>query len=320
MNQTVQLLKALAEPTRLRIVALCRGGGDLAVSEFVRILGQSQPRVSRHLKLLTEAGALARIPEGSWVFYRINTDAATNGIVNALIDNIPSDDITFQRDRERLAAVKRERDDEADGFFSAHAREWRKIRDLHIDQAEVNKTLERFFGEKKDAAFLDIGTGTGDMLTYFAGRIGRGEGVDLSRDMLSFARASLEADGLSHCHVRQGDLYSLPYDSGTFDIVLIHQVLHYIDDVSGALLEASRMLAPGGRLLIADFAPHEVEDLRRTYQHRRLGFADFEFDAALAQAGLVLDSVEHLQGEPLTVAIWAARKPEQQSQQKVRLV
>jgi len=315
MNQTVQLLKALAEPTRLRIVALCRTGGDLAVSEFVRILGQSQPRVSRHLKLLTEAGALARIPEGSWVFYRIDDTGKAMAIVNALIDNIPADDITFQRDRERLAAVKRERAQSADAFFSANARIWREIRDMHVDQNEVNTALLRLFGDQPMGVFLDIGTGTGDMLTLFASRIERGEGVDMSRDMLAVARAALETEGHAHCRVRQGDLYSLPYDGAEFDTVLIHQVLHYVDDVSGAIVEAGRMLAPGGRLLIADFAPHEVEELRTTYQHRRLGFADFEFDAAFAEAGLQLETIEHLKGDPLTVVIWAARKPHDKSEQ-----
>ncbi len=309
MNQTIQLLKALAEPTRLRIVALCRAGGDLAVSEFVRILGQSQPRVSRHLKLLTEAGALARIPEGSWVFYRIDDSGSAAAIVAALIDNIPADDIIFQRDRERLTAVKRERADAADAFFSANAKEWSNIRRLHIDQKEVNACLERLVGDQPMGAFLDIGTGTGDMLSLFADRIERGEGIDQSRDMLAVARSTLENDGLAHCRVRQGDLYSLPYDGAEFDTVLIHQVLHYVDDVAGALAEASRVLAPGGRLLIADFAPHEVEDLRTTYQHRRLGFADFEFDAALADAGLSIDKIEHLRGNPLTVVVWSAIKP-----------
>lgn len=308
MNQTVQLLKALAEPTRLRIVALCRAGGDLAVSEFVRILGQSQPRVSRHLKLLTEAGALARIPEGSWVFYRINDAGPSLGVVNALIDNIPEDDITFQRDRERLAAVKREHAEAAEAFFSANARVWGEIRDMHIDQKEVNKALERLFGDQPRTALLDIGTGTGDMLSLFARRIERGEGIDMSRDMLAVARATLEAEGLSHCRVRQGDLYSLPYEGGEFDTVLIHQVLHYVDDVTAAIIEAARMLSPGGRLLIADFAPHEVEELRSSYQHRRLGFADFDFDSAFADAGLKLDSIEHLKGDPLTVVIWSAHK------------
>lgn len=308
MNQTVLLLKALAEPTRLRIVALCRAGGDLAVSEFVRILGQSQPRVSRHLKLLTEAGALARIPEGSWVFYRIDSTGKAHGILSALIDNIPDDDITFQRDRERLAAVKRERAEAADAFFSANARVWGEIRDMHVDQKEVNKTLERLFGSNPRKALLDIGTGTGDMLGLFADRVERGEGIDMSRDMLAVARSTLEADGLAHCRVRQGDLYSLPYDNAEFDTVLFHQVLHYVDDVTAAIVEAGRMLSPGGRMLIADFAPHDEEDLRRTYQHRRLGFADFEFDAAFAEAGLKLDDIEHLKGNPLTVVIWSAHK------------
>ncbi len=309
MNQTVQLLKALAEPTRLRIVALCRTGGDLAVSEFVRILGQSQPRVSRHLKLLTEAGALARIPEGSWVFYRIDDTGSVAKIVAGLIDSMPNDDITFQRDRERLAAVKRERAEAADAFFSANAREWGKIRRMHVDQKEVNACLERLVGDRPLGAFLDIGTGTGDMLALFADRIERGEGVDQSRDMLAVARATLEQEGLNHCRVRQGDLYSLPYENGEFDTVMIHQVLHYVDDVAGAIAEAARVLAPGGRLLIADFAPHEVEDLRKTYQHRRLGFADFEFDTAFTEARLNLDQIEHLSGDPLTVVVWSANKP-----------
>jgi len=315
MNQTVQLLKALAEPTRLRIVALCRAGGDLAVSEFVRILGQSQPRVSRHLKLLTEAGALARIPEGSWVFYRIDDAGKAAPIVNALIDNIPADDTTFQRDRERLATVKRERTEAADAFFSANARVWGEIRDMHVDQNEVNTALSRLFGDRPMGALLDIGTGTGDMLTLFAERIERGEGIDMSRDMLAVARTTLENEGHAHCRVRQGDLYSLPYDAAEFDTVLIHQVLHYVDDVTAAIVEAARMLVPGGRLLIADFAPHEVEELRTTYQHRRLGFADFEFDTAFAEAGLQLDTVEHLKGDPLTVVIWAAHKPQEKPEQ-----
>lgn len=309
MERTVLLLKALAEPTRLRVVALCRLGGDLTVSEFVRILGQSQPRVSRHLRLLTEAGALQRIPEGNWVFYRIKESGPAREIVDALITNVPSDDTTLSRDRDRLTTVKRERAQAAEAYFSANAGAWGEIRAMHVDQAEVNATLQTQIGEGPIGSLLDIGTGTGEMLKVFAGRIGRGEGVDQSREMLAVARASLEAEGLTNCHVRHGDLYSLPYEDASFDVVILHQVLHYIDDIAGALTEAGRVLAPGGRLAIADFAPHDIEELRAQHQHRRLGFAANDLDAGLERAGLVVKDITHLAGEPLTVSIWLAQKP-----------
>lgn len=311
MERTVQVLKALAEPTRLRIVALCRAGGDLAVSEFVRILGQSQPRVSRHLKLLTDAGVLIRIPEGSWVFYRLNADGWASVAVEALINSMPDDETTLLRDRERLGAVKAERAQAADAYFSANAESWNDLRAMHIDQSEVNATLLGVIGDTDVDGLLDIGTGTGEMLKLFADRIHRGEGVDLSRDMLGVARSALEAAGLAHCHVRQGDLYSLPYDDASFDVVIAHQVLHYVDDVAGALIEATRVLVPGGRMIIVDFARHEIEDLRTQHQHRRLGFNDTDLDASFARAGLKREHLQHLGGEPLTVAIWSARKPMQ---------
>jgi len=314
MDRTILLLKALAEPTRLRIVALCKTGGDLAVSEFVRILGQSQPRVSRHLKLLTDAGALIRIPEGSWVFYRISAEGAVNSIVDALIADIPSDDVTLSRDRERLAVVKKERADAADNYFGENAAIWNQIRAMHIDQRDVNAALEQIVQGKPKQTFLDIGTGTGEMLLHFADQIDQGEGIDASREMLAVARASLEAASANHCHVRQGDLYSLPYDANAFDIILIHQVLHYVDDLKGAIAEAARVLRPGGTLLIADFAPHAVEELRTAHQHRRLGFADQDIAVELRGASLSIHQVTHLAGDPLTVSIWAASKPEQPTQ------
>ena len=311
MERTVQVLKALAEPTRLRIVSLCLAGGDLAVSEFVRILGQSQPRVSRHLKLLTDAGVLTRIPEGSWVFYRISADGWASVAVESLVKSMPDDETTLSRDRERLAAVKTERAQAADAYFSANAESWNELRAMHIDQAEVNAALLKVFGDTDVDGLLDIGTGTGEMLKLFAGHIRRGEGVDLSRDMLGVARSSLEAAGLTHCHVRQGDLYSLPYEDASFDVVVVHQVLHYVDDVASALIEASRVLAPDGRMIIADFARHEVEDLRTQQQHRRLGFNDTDLDTSFERAGLHREQLHHLGGKPLTVAIWLALKPEE---------
>lgn len=311
MDRTVQLLKALAEPTRLRIVALCRGGGDLVVSEFVRILGQSQPRVSRHLRLLTDAGALDRIPEGSWVFYRLSQNSVAQKIIDAALADIPSNDTTLARDRDRLAAVKNERAESADAYFSANAHKWGELRALHIDQGEVNAAIQSLINEQNGGRFLDIGTGTGEMLHTFAAHFEHCEGIDLSHDMLNVARASLEAGGFSNCHVRHGDLYSLPYEENSFDMILIHQVLHYVDDVAGAIQEAARLLRPGGQLFIADFAPHDVEELRESHQHRRLGFADEDLSAILQGLALTVTNVIHLKGEPLTVSIWHSERAQQ---------
>lgn len=309
MDQTVKLLKALADPTRLRIMAMCRAGGDLTVSEIVRILGQSQPRVSRHLKLLTDAGALDRIPEGSWVFYRLGKSGGVTTIVDALLENIPSEDSTKLRDQERLERVKADRNDAAAKYFSENAVAWNSLRALHVDQEKVNAEIAALSLQQPIRRLLDLGTGTGEMLRLFAPHIELGEGVDLSRDMLAVARAQLEEQGLDHCKVRQCDLYALPFPDQSFDAIIVHQVLHFVDDVQGAIDEASRVLTDGGQMLIADFARHEIEDLRTAHQHRRLGFADSDLGDIFKSADLETLSVRHLAGTPLTVTIWHIRKP-----------
>lgn len=309
MDQTVKLLKALADPTRLRIMAMCRAGGDLTVSEIVRILGQSQPRVSRHLKLLTDAGALDRIPEGSWVFYRLGKSGGVTTIVDALLENIPSEDSTKLRDQERLERVKADRNDAAAKYFSENAFAWNSLRALHVDQEKVNAEIAALALQQPIRRLLDLGTGTGEMLRLFAPHIELGEGVDLSRDMLAVARAQLEEEGLDHCKVRQCDLYALPFPDQSFDAIIVHQVLHFVDDVQGAIDEASRVLSDGGQMLIADFARHEIEDLRTAHQHRRLGFADSDLGDIFKSADLETLSIRHLAGTPLTVTIWHVRKP-----------
>lgn len=308
MDHTIKLLKSLADPTRLRIMSMFRHGGDLTVSEIVRILGQSQPRVSRHLKLLTDASALDRIPEGSWVFYRLGKQDGVMSVIDALLNNIPSDDSTLQRDQERLERVKSDRDQAAAKYFSDNAVAWNSLRALHVDQEKVNAAIASLAISLPIHRLLDLGTGTGEMLHLFAPHIEMGEGIDLSRDMLAVARSKLEEDNLEHCRVRQGDLYALPFPDNTFDTIVVHQVLHFIDDVPGALNEAARVLVDGGQMLIADFAPHDIEDLRTSHQHRRLGFAENDFDETLKKSQLDVLTVQHLEGAPLTVTIWQARK------------
>ncbi|NQV47111.1 MAG: metalloregulator ArsR/SmtB family transcription factor [Rhodospirillaceae bacterium] len=305
-------LRALAEPTRLRLLALC-SSGDLTVSELVSILGQSQPRVSRHLKLLSEAGLLERIREGSWVFYRLAQDSVGAVLGGHLTKLLPDDDETLIRDLQRLVEVKQLRERAAADYFSRNAEAWDNVRSLHVDDSEVERSMLALMGagdgEERDIGdLLDIGTGTARMLELFGPRIRRGEGIDLSHDMLAVARANLDSAGITHCSVRQADMYQMPFQAETFDAVTIHQVLHFLDRPGQAIAEAAKVLKPGGRMLVVDFAPHELESLRAEHAHRRLGFEDTEVDKWCAAADLKTINTEHLPGDPLTVTIWLARK------------
>lgn len=301
-------LRAAAEPTRLRLLALC-AEGELTVSELTQILGQSQPRVSRHLKLLCEAGLLERVPEGTWAFYRVGDRLAGAPLVRALANLLPASDATLARDAERLAAVKRNRADAAERYFSENAAQWSAIRSLHVDEAQVEATVLKLLGDGQPIDdLLDIGTGTGRLLEILAPRVKRGLGVDTSRDMLSVARSNLERAGIKHCQVRQADMYALPLGSGSVDAAVIHQVLHFADEPQKAIQEAARVLKPGARLVIVDFAPHDLEDLRARHAHRRLGFADAELRHWCTAAGLDLDPVTALPGHPLTVHVWRGVK------------
>jgi len=306
LDDVLTALRAAAEPTRLRLLALC-AEGELTVSEVMHILGQSQPRVSRHLRLLTEAGLLERFREGSWVFHRLARDAE---IAARLIELLPPGDAQLALDRERLREVRARRAEAAAGYFSRNAPQWRELRRLYVTEHEVERVILSLLPEDGVESLIDIGTGTGRMLEVFGGKAARAEGIDLSRDMLAVARANLEKAGLNHCAVRQADLYQLPFDGHAFDAAIVHQVLHYLDDPGRAIQEAARVLRPGGRVVIADFAPHDREDLREQHAHRRLGFADDEVDAWLRGAGLKTRYIEHLPGDPLTVTVWMATMAE----------
>lgn len=309
IDTVLTALKAAADPTRLRLLALCLHD-ELTVSELVQILGQSQPRVSRHLKLLTDAGLLERFREGSWVFHRLADGGASNGLAGDLASLLPQADETLLQDRHRLAAVKQARSDEAALYFRDNAAGWDRLRSLHVDEAEVEKRVLSLLPESGIGDLLDLGTGTGRMLELLAGRIRRGQGLDLSHDMLTVARANLERAGLDHCQVRQGDIYRLPFADGSFDAITIHQVLHFLDQPATALAEAARVLRPGGHLLLVDFAPHQLEELRAEHNHRRLGFADKDVEAWLQAAHLQQLRTEVLPGNPLTVTVWLAACPE----------
>lgn len=301
-------LRAAAEPTRLRLLALC-AHAELTVSELVQILGQSQPRVSRHLKLLCEAGLLDRFREGTWAFYRLSERGRCTELAQALIDLIPPDDEDLALDLKRLSTVKKANADRASEYFSRNAPEWDKIRGLHIAEAEVEAALLALFPQSGVGDLLDVGTGTGRMLELLSPRVARGVGVDLSREMLTVARANLQNSDVRNCQVRQGDMYQLPFNGNSFDAAVIHQVLHFAEDPAEVVAEAARALRPGGRLVVIDFAPHELEVLRSEHAHRRLGFRDEDVARWFEDAGLAADKTTRLEGEPLTVCLWQGRRP-----------
>ncbi len=308
MDHLLSCLRAAAEPTRLRLLALC-AEGDMTVTDLTQILGQSQPRVSRHLKLLCDAGMLDRFREGSWVFYRLaNDNSFAGGIARQLIALIPADDAPVALDRRRLGEIKAARGAAADQYFRANAARWDQIRSLHVDEREIERALLAAFPDHA-GDLLDIGTGSGSILRLLADRCDRGIGIDQSREMLAVARANLEAAGCRHCHVRHGDMYRLEMPEASFDAVTIHQVLHYADDPAAVVAEAARVLRPGGILLIVDFAPHELESLRADHAHRRLGFSDRELSDWCEEAGLVSGGATHFDGDPLSVTVWTASHP-----------
>src|SRR5512143_1183866 len=304
-------LKAAGEETRLRVLALL-AEAELTVSDLTDILRQSQPRISRHLKLLAEAGLVERFREGTWAFFRLAEHGGGADVARALIEHLNPSDQTIARDRQRLASVRQARAAAAQAYFRAHAAEWDRIRKLHVADEAVEEAIRAALAEKPFRSLLDLGTGTGRMLEMFGPAIERGLGLDLSLDMLLLARDRLERAGLRHCSVRQGDLYDLPIAADSFDVVILHQVLHFLDDGARAIREAARVLRPGGRLLVVDFAPHEQELLREQYAHRRLGFAPETVTQWMTSSGLEPVLHKSLTPEPgsdgkIAVSLWLAR-------------
>ncbi|HJN24779.1 MAG TPA: metalloregulator ArsR/SmtB family transcription factor [Rhodospirillales bacterium] len=307
INSLLMALRAVAEPTRLRLLALC-AQGELTVSELVGILGQSQPRVSRHLKLLTEAGLLERIREGSWVFHRLVQGGESENLARRLNEMLPIEDETLSRDRERLLLVKRERERAASDYFKGNADSWDRLRSLHVDDSVVERVLLNMLDGRRVDDLLDVGTGTGRMLELFSPLIGHGEGIDLSREMLSVARANLQRAEVSNCAVRQADIFQIPFGAASYDVVTIHQVLHFLDRPGLAVSEAVRTLRPEGLMLLVDFAPHELESLRDEHKHWRLGFDDEEVASWFLSNNMDLLKTEKLVGDPLTVTVWLGQK------------
>ena len=305
------IFAALADPTRLRILMLLRAM-ELSVGELAQVLGQSQPRVSRHVRILIDAGLAERRKEGSWVFLSLGPRPRTEPLFQ-LVERwteLDGSDPWFAADSARLAAVRSDRAVAAERYFAIHAGEWDALRSLHVAETEVEAAIRRALGEAEVGRLVDIGTGTGRMIELFGPAAERATGIDRSPEMLRLARVKLAEAGLDNVELRQGDMYALALPAGAADTVILHQVLHYAQNPAAAVAEAARLLAVGGRLLIVDFAPHELEELRTRDAHVRLGFADEAMLRHLEEAGLDGRVVEHLEGGELTVTIWLGERGE----------
>ena len=303
------VLKALAESTRLRIVLLL-AERELPVKDLTTILGQSQPRISRHLKLLYEAGVIERYREGSWENFRL----AESNWIGGVLTGFDRSDAEHGRDLDRLGLLRAEQATQAQAYFERNAGDWDRLRSLYVDEQAVDSAISNAVGSEDIGLLIDLGTGTGRVLELLAGRYQRALGIDINKSMLNYARARLDQQRDGHAQVRHGDLYNLSMDDACADLVVMHQVLHYLSDPAAAIREAGRILQPGGRLLVVDFAPHDLDFLREEFAHQRLGFGEDQMAGWLREAQMQTLAMETLGpsgarlSERLTVALWTAQK------------
>jgi ubiquinone/menaquinone biosynthesis C-methylase UbiE len=308
MESLLKALKAVAEPTRIRLLAIL-ADGEYNVTELTSILSQSQPRVSRHLKLMVDAGLIERHKEGNWVLFRL----ARGDLAADILKHVAGADPMIVRDRERLAAIKAKRREAAEAYFSKVASSWSAVRSLHIDEKAVEVALGTLIGDTPVGRLVDLGTGTGRMLELFAPNASEAVGIDANREMLALARVAIERKGLANAQVRLADVTALPLPDRASDLVIVHQVLHFLDNPFEAISEARRVLAPKGRLVVVDLGPHEREFLREEHAHRRLGIGHDAMQRWLDRAGLELlrhETLPATDADGLDVNLWMARRPE----------
>lgn len=306
-EQIVGVLKAAGETTRLRLLALL-AEGELSVKDITDIVGQSQPRVSRHLKLLADAGLVSRHAEGAWAYYRLADRGELGDVARWLAGQIDASDPLLIEDRHALENVRLAHESAAAAYFASVAESWDRLRGLHVPEAAVEQRILDVVGPEQLDLVLDLGTGTGRMLDLLSPRYARGLGIDSSREMLGVARAKLTAAKLTHAQVRLGDINALDPGNGPADLIIFHQVLHYFDDPGRIILQAEQLLGPGGRMLIVDFAPHRLEFLRDEQAHRRLGISDEQMigwaDGANLKSTCAQQFPSTNEKEGLTVCLW----------------
>ena len=312
--QIETIIKSLADPTRLRIMRLL-AAMELAVGELAQVLEQSQPRVSRHVGILCDAGLAERRREGSWVFLHTPSISEDNALLDAIIHLLATaerEDAGFARqcleDRRQLAAIRAAREETAQAYFTRHAGEWDELRQLHSSDAQVEKALVEALADANLGNLLDIGTGTGRIAELLAENASKVTALDKSLEMLKLARAKLQHFPAGKAELVPGDFTDLPFAEAQFDTVVLHQVLHFAQEPELVLQEAARVTRPGGRIAIVDFAAHNHEELRTRYAHARLGFADNQIKQMLRDAGYIAKVPVALEGGELVVKIWIGQR------------
>jgi ubiquinone/menaquinone biosynthesis C-methylase UbiE/DNA-binding transcriptional ArsR family regulator len=307
LEELVTVLKAAGEGTRLRLLALL-ADGEHSVKDLTEILKQSQPRVSRHLKLLADAGLIERNAEGAWAYYGLAQEGDAAALAQWLIARIDETDIDRARDIERQRAARAAQQARASQYFAKVAGSWNLLKTLHVPEEAVEAAVVEALNGRRVDTLIDLGTGTGRMLEVLAGSYKRGIGIDSSREMLAVARSHLASSGINHAQVRLGDIGDVDLTAGPADVIVVHQVLHYFDDPGRMLAQARRLLKPGGEMVIVDFAPHDLEFLRSEHAHRRLGLSQAQMSGWAAAAGLDVEAVREFPSDSsergLTVCLW----------------
>ncbi|MFD2646707.1 ArsR/SmtB family transcription factor [Devosia albogilva] len=303
----VGVLKAAGEDTRLRLLALL-ADGDHSVKDLTEILKQSQPRVSRHLKLLADAGLIERNAEGAWAYYGLAQEGEGAELARWLVARVEDEDPDRRRDVERQQLVRQAQQAQAADYFAKVAGSWNLLKTLHVPEEAVEAAVVAALDGRVVDTLIDLGTGTGRMLEVLGGSYRRGIGIDSSREMLTVARARLAQAGVQHAQVRLGDIGDVDLNPGPADVIVIHQVMHYFDDPGRMLLSARRLLKPGGQMIIVDFAPHDLEFLRTEHAHRRLGLSQAQMQGWAGGAELAVDLVQEFPSgngsRGLTVCLW----------------
>lgn len=307
LDELVGVLKAAGESTRLRLLALL-ADGDHSVKDLTEILKQSQPRVSRHLKLLADAGLIERNAEGAWAYYGLAQEGDGAALAQWLIARVDDSDPERRRDIERQEAVRTGQQARATEYFAKVASSWDLLKTLHVPEEAVEAAVMAALEGRRVDTLIDLGTGTGRMLEVLSASYKRGIGIDSSREMLAVARSRLATSGITHAQVRLGDIGDVDLAAGPADVIVIHQVLHYFDDPGRMLAQARRLLKAGGEMIIVDFAPHDLEFLRSEHAHRRLGLSQSQMSGWAATAGLTIEVVREFPSQSnergLTVCLW----------------
>ncbi len=291
----LETLKALADPCRLRLTAVLLSG-EFTVQELTRIMDMGQSRISRHLKILTEAGVLTVKRQGTWSYYRAGEECRFFSAIRPAFERELEMLTERSRDMAAVAEVLEERRRRSQEFFDRHARQWDDLARTLLPVPEYHKRLIKQVPE--GVTLLEIGIGTGALLIELAARAANVIGVDHSPAMLEEARRRLANDGVSSVELRLGEMSHLPLSDGSVGCVVANMVLHHAADPAAVLAEIRRVLVPGGVLLLADLARHEREAAREQLADQWLGFEENELTDWLKLAGFAVVTTELVAADP----------------------